>query len=403
MTSVTRRALTGSGLLLAAVMVVNILNYGYALVLGRLLGPGGYGTYASFVAVFLLLNLWPLTLQQVAAQSAASGRQVEGFLRPLGAWSGVALGLLLAVTAHPVAAALQLPWGWVLGLAAMLPFFTLTGVLRGEAQGHERFVPMGLNLVLEHLGKILLTPLTLWAVPASAAAVATLAAFPLTTAHLYRRRPMPPVPLPERRAALRLTGPAFANLAAQAVIMNADVLIVRAFLPAREAGLYAAASIIGRVVFYGAWAVSTALFPMMVARRGAQGGALLTISLALTAAVGGGVTLLCAAMPQPIMSALFGAAYQGGAFILAPYALITTLYALSNAVVSHALAQSRRGHAALVAVMAAAQLTALLLNHGSVWAVLVDQLVAQGVLLVLVLVLLRFQPVRPVEEAYVLQ
>ncbi len=291
-----------------------------------------------------------------------------------------------------------------MGLAVLMPVFALTGVLRGEAQGESRFLPFGMNLVIEHLGKIVLTPLTLLLIPgASGAVLATLAAFPVTVLHLWRRGPTRQVSAAEHQAALRFARPAFTNLAAQALIMNSDVLLVRAFLPTREAGIYAAVSIIGRVVFYGAWAVSTAIFPLVAARRSAQAGQLLWLSLGLTGMVSGGVTVVCALAPHLIVNVLFGKAYLSGAFILAPYALITTLYALSNAISNHTLALDRNRNAYVTAVIACLQVALMLFNHATVQAILLDQLIGQTLLLLLNLLLLRVPRSASREEPYVLQ
>jgi len=404
MNSVIRRALSGSGVLLLTVMLVNLLNYGYALILGRTLGPTAYGAYASFIALFLILSLWPLTLQQVAARFSATGGSVLGFLRPLSLKSGTVLGAVLLLLASPLSKVLHLPTPWLMGLALLTPLFGLTGVLRGEAQGEARFVPFGINLVIEHLGKILLTPLTLILAPgASGAVLATLTAFPVTVMHLWRRGPVREVTLDERLAALKFARPAFANLAAQALIMNSDVLLVRAFLPTREAGIYAAVSIIGRVVFYGAWAVSTAIFPLVAGRKSEKTGQLLWLSMGLTGLVGGGITVVCALAPALIVSVLFGPAYLPGAAILAPYALITTLYALSNAVNNHTLALDHSRNSYLTAIIAGLQVTLMLFNHATVQAILLDQLIGQGLLLLVSLFMLRVPPPVLPEETYVLQ
>lgn len=404
MTPIIRRALSGSGVLLLAVMLVNILNYGYALILGRTLGPSAYGAYASFVALFLILSLWPLTLQQVAARFSATGESVLGVLSPLALKSGTVLGALLLLLAIPLSAGLHLPVLWLIGLGILTPLFTLTGVLRGEAQGEARFLSFGTNLVIEHLGKIVLTPLTLLLTPgASGAVLATLMAFPLTVLHLRRRGAKRVVTTGEQQAAAKFARPAFANLAAQALIMNSDVLLARAFLPIREAGIYAAVSIIGRVVFYGAWAVSTAIFPLVAARTSEKTGQLLWLSLGLTGLVGCGITVVCALAPALIVTVLFGPAYLEGAAILAPYALITTLYALSNAVSNHTLALDRSHNAYLTAIIAGLQVTLMLFNHATVQAILFDQLIGQGLLLIISLLMLRVpKPVSP-EESYVLQ
>lgn len=383
-----QQALKGSTVLFAAMMLVNILNYGYALVLGRIFGPAQYGAYASFMSLFLLITLLPMTLQQIGAKYAATGESVINYNLKLAAIIGTTLGVVLVITSKQLSNIINLPYMWLIGLGAVLPFYALLGVLRGEAQGKQAFVSLGSNLVLEHLTKIFLTPFALMIAPmASGAVLATLVALPLTLTSLWRYLKRTALQIISQAEVYSYALPILVNLSAQAIIINSDVLMVNALLPAQDAGIYAAIALIGRVIFYGSWAISAAFFPMVAARHreGKPHQGLLYMALAGVALVSLTVTAGCALFPNLVINLLFGEAYLGGAHLVAPYAIMTTLYALANVVSSHylALGSHRAGYLPLLGAFA--QIIAILFLHDSTLQVIYAQIAAKGSLFILLL------------------
>ena len=379
-----KKALEGSSLLFIAMMLVNILNYGYALVLGRFFGPLEYGAYASFISLFLLVSLLPLTLQQVAAKYSASGSSVAWFTSRSGLFLGSCLGALLFLFAKPLAELIHLPSTWLMGLAAMLPLYALMGSSRGEAQGEQAFKVLGGNMALENGLKIALTPLAFLVIPAANGAVlATLAAVPLTTWQLRKFFRLKLATLIKGSEVGKYAAPIFVNLSAQAVIINSDVLLVNALLTAEDAGLYAAVALIGRIVFYGSWAISAAVFPM-VAARAAEGKPhrdLLFMALGAVAIVSFGITGFCALFPTFVIKVLFGEAYLAAAGLIAPYALMTSFYALANVLSNHYLALGSHKAGYLPILAAIAQVALILMYHGSSMSVIAMQMLAKGGLL----------------------
>lgn len=375
-----RRFLHNSLALFAAMLVVNVLNYGYALVLGRWLGPAEYGSYAAFMSLFLLLTVLPLSLQQVGARHAAAGSSALGYTRLQALRLGGGLGAGLTLLCVPLGLVSSLPPLWYAILGAFLPLYALLGAARGETQGRQQQGRLGTNMVLEHLSKIALTFPALLVLPgATAAVVATLAGVGVALWALRNTLGEPGPSRPDPGYVLATGG----NLLAQALILNADVLLAKALLEPAQAGLYAAVAMIGRIVFYGSWAVGMAVFPM-VAQAHAQGrdptrllgwafSSVALISLAFTGA--------CAAAPGWVVGVLFGPDYLAAAPLVAPYALMTTLYALANVVSNHFLAQ---GHGQLGWWGLGAgllQLGLMLLWHGSGLELIVAQGVAKGLLL----------------------
>ena len=381
-------ALGGGSLLFAAIMLVNVLNYGYAVALGRFLGPESYGSYASFISLILLVSLLPLTVQQVTAKYAAANKSVLSSALKQSLILGSLLGLSLALSANWLAPLINLPVAWLVGLGVALPVYALIGALRGEVQGQQRLAHLGGNMVLEHAAKIILTPLVfLGLANASGAVLATLSAWPLVAVNLRKvwRRKQIKIQGATVSEARRYAVPVFLGLAAQALLINSDVLLANALLSEAQAGLYAATSLVGRVVFYASWAVSVVLFPM-VAARGAKGEGhlrLLYLGLAATAVMCSGAVAFCALWPQTVVTLLFGKAYVAAASLIAPYALMTSLYALANIVSNHYLALGRSAAGYIPLVAAAAQLLLIGAFHTGPLEIIWIQALAKGGLLVL--------------------
>src|SRR5438045_9707306 len=53
----------------------------------------------------------------------------------------------------------------------------------------------------------------------------------------------------------------------QVVINNVDILLIKHFFAARQAGLYAAARLVGRLVYRSSWSLMSAMFPTAAARK----------------------------------------------------------------------------------------------------------------------------------------
>ncbi|MFC6750928.1 hypothetical protein [Deinococcus aquaticus] len=69
---------------LLAVLGSSALNYGYTLLLGRLLDLPGYGAFAAFTSLFMLTAALPIAFQQ-ATSRRAQGANTGAALRT-GAW-----------------------------------------------------------------------------------------------------------------------------------------------------------------------------------------------------------------------------------------------------------------------------------------------------------------------------
>ncbi|MFT2720494.1 hypothetical protein ACMT4L_10870 [Deinococcus sp. A31D244] len=346
---------------LLAVLGSSALNYGYTLLLGRLLDLPGYGAFAAFTSLFMLTAALPIAFQQ-ATSRRAQGANTGAALRT-GALVGAAL-LLLSPLLGP---RIGVPAAWVAAFAVTVPAMVLLGAWRGAAQRSGRSAAFGWSLMTEHGAKVALTVPLLAALPGPAAAVTATLLGLLLALPVVRPRPGAaqaaagedlPVVTGGREGKAALTFVA----AAQSALLYGDVLLAGVLLPPADAGAYAAAATLARVVFFAGWAVQVAAFPV-VARRVAAGertGPLLGAALAATLVIAGLPAALFALAPAWSAQLAFGTG-MGGAVVplLSLTGLGTLALTLAGTALNHALAS---GGAAVLWRVGGAYLTANLVT-----------------------------------------
>lgn len=372
--------LAGGSLLFVSTTLVNAGNYVFNLILGRWLGPVAFADLSLVVTLLLVLSFATTTLSLVAARFTAT-HEAEGSefgIATLRRWlvtrawiAGIVIGLALIVGAPQLRTFFQtqssLPF---VILGAGIPFFIVQGVDRGVLQGRTRFGTLSLSYQAEMwvrlLGGVALVGAGLsvnWAVGAiSASFVAT---------YLVARRAGAGLPKPgalphaEKAKVAAFAGPVIAGLFGQILINNSDVMIVKHFFDAEQAGQYAALALVGRAVFFATWSIVTVTFPV-VAQKHAKGephAHLLWISVGIVLGISGTIAAAMAIAPKLIVRLLFGAEYLPIASLLWLYAISTMLYALANVAINYQLSTGRGTGSWFALGAGAAQVIALWLFH----------------------------------------
>lgn len=387
--------LTGGALLLVSTTVVNAGNYAYNLILGRWLGPEAFADASLIVTLFLVITFVTVALQTTTAKFAAvysaAGRPEAsaGLQRWLarGAWLGGLGALLVFAAGAPLWQAFfhtGSAWPFVI-FALGVPFYFALGVERGMLQGQTRFGVLSLSYQAEMWARLLLG-VGLVAMGWSVLGAVGGLTLSLAVAWLVSRGSVGtpaqgrPLAADERATIVRFAGPVVAALVGQILINNSDVLIVKHFFSAGEAGLYAALALIGRIVFFATWSVVTVLFPIVAQRhqRGEAHRHLLYAGLGIVLAISAPIVVGTLLFPEAIVGLLFGAQYLAVAPQLGGYALATTLYALANVVISYRLSLDDGAGSLLALAAGLAQVLALWLLHRDLGQVVLVQVAVMG-------------------------
>jgi O-antigen/teichoic acid export membrane protein len=366
-----RAVVTGTALLSTTMLAVSAANYGLNFVLARLLEPAAFGDASLAITLVLAAAVIAATLQLVASKSvAADPSSLEAVRRTLvrGAMGAGAIAVLvLGGGAWLIADVLSVSTPWMLVIVSLgLPIYFVQAVHRGALQGQLRFGRLALSYGVEAGVRVtVVLALVAAGLGVIGASIGILLSF-VASAAVARARggdrsPRPAgAPWSAVRAAVVA---AVVLLLGQTLLNNADLIIAKAVLDAPTAGVYAAAAVLGRSVFFVSWSVVHVVFPVIasVSSTAAQRRRALATAVAIIAGVGGAGVGLALLAGEPLVRMLFGDDYAAAGPLLVPYLVATSLFALANLFAAADLARGRLAAPVVLAVGAVLQTGALAL------------------------------------------
>jgi hypothetical protein len=264
------------------------------------------------------------------------------------AWmASTGIGLLLFLFNRSLQHYLNLPDPFLISLLALgTAFYIPLGVRRGYIQGIHAFRALAINFMLEGFARLggayLLIAVGLGvkgAVLASVIAVVASYFFAKPSPALQFRSRRIPMPFGEGVQAIVF-------FSGQVVINNFDIVLVKHFFASKEAGIYAAVSLVGRLVNMCAWSVVNTMFPVSAAARQSDREArpVLFMSLFLVFLILSVLILGLWAIPSFLWRTLFGSHFElanfgGLAPLLILYAITTGIYSLSSVMITYEMSR----------------------------------------------------------------
>jgi len=125
--------------------------------------------------------------------------------------------------------------------------------------------------------------------------------------------------------------PAVLMIAALAILLNLDIILVKHWFPAEEAGVYAVASFLAKIPFLISWIIGTLIFPRVTKAYvdGFHTSHILRTSLKWLVAIVIASTVFTGIFADRILSNVFGTGYSFGISIVV-YAFAMGLLAIAN-------------------------------------------------------------------------
>ncbi len=336
--------------LLAATTVANALAYGYQVVMARLLRPADYAILTALFGVLILEQVSSQIIQSATAKLAAQYQArddraallqfVRRWLGRLAA-GGAALAFVVVALASFIASGLALPYASVLLLAATLFLAFLFTFTLGLLQGLARFGWMGGALIVQAGLRLAAGILFVRAGGGVQGAFfgATVAIAVSLLATLLPLRSLigtafvaPAAGKTLGGAETRFFGLAAIVLLAYAALTNVDAVVVRSILTPDEAGAYAGAVTMAKIVLFAPIAVGFVLLERTARAhaRGEDTDRALFLAIALVLATSGLVALAYLVAPDFLSGVIVGSQYPETAALVGAYGVA----ALSNAVLS---------------------------------------------------------------------
>lgn len=389
------RSLGESPLLRASVwltvanLLVGLMGYIYQILMGHMLIPGEFALFSAIMALFMF-SISPLgAMFMVISRRVSTLRarnQTEGlrsfywrshevlfgaavlFLLLLWTLIGPAQDWLKATDSTPI---------WLFGASLIFAAFYL--INNAFFQGLQRFgwlgstgillvgLKIGLSVSLIGLGLGVSGALLGFLV---ATAFTWMVGVVITNRDLPQigtryRPPIEPIPLHSILPVL------VANVAF-AAMTQLDMVLVNAFFSSEEAGLYAAASVLGKAVLYLPGGLVLALFPLVAENHANDRGSALLLMQAVVLVAGscGLVALAYWFLADWIIPLFYGAAYTAAADLLRWYGVAVLPLTLVMVAEYFLIAKGRVLFAWLFLAIAPLQILAIASWHEELWQVI---------------------------------
>lgn len=393
----------GSFIVLLGNTVANFFNYLYHLLTGRLLAPSQYGLLQSLIALTYFLGVFVSSFSFVVINAVGQTKpdQLASQIRTLEkkALQFTLFSWLIFLLLFPLISKLLHFESFFLYLVFTLPilFSFLITLYHSTLRAQLKFTEFSLSGALGGLFKLassVFLILTGWQIIGAliGLTIGGLTSFSLSWFWVkkgFRK-------LTHKKSILLKTvksGPGFWRFSILSLITNlglislysTDLLLVRYFFSALEAGLYSAVSVLGKIIFFASTMVLLVAFPLFVRfkskaqklRQTFWFSFLFIIIVSLAGLIGYKL------FPELIIRLLYRKAYLTAVPFLFSFAIFISLVAVLNLFVQLLLALESVVAAWLAGLTAITQIFLILLYHPSLQIVINNSIIALAIGLLL--------------------
>lgn len=347
------RFVRNNAIYFAGTFTAGLFGYAFHFLTARSLGPAAYASVAAAIAALYLLTLPAPVMQTVAmrfASLAAAGndtgriRQLLVRVSFLNLGIGAVVGTLLLLLGPTAARFLQIADQRIMYVLAL---GTIASLLvagnRGVIQGMQRFLALAINILLDNAARVVVA---LSAIAGGLGAVGALTAVVVGPGLAYAQsffvlrgeKPKGAADSLSIGDLGRYAGSATVGVMGITFLFNADVILAKHYLSPELAGIYAAGSVLARVVYFLGLTVAGVMFPEVATLHARDRAHFHVVDLSLLFM--GAVTALFVATYSLVPGLVlipFGTGFASVRPLLGFFALALSLLAIANLLVSYFL------------------------------------------------------------------
>ncbi len=381
----------GSAVILIATSIGNLLNYLYHFVTGRMLSPAEYGLLQSLISLTYFQSIFIGAFRSAAVEKIGSSDNQKLYgvisgLKKLAIKTGIIYWLITLVLYPLINKLLHLDnqcLYLIFSMQSLLAFLPV--VYSSTLEARLEFSKAALTSVLSTLSKLVSAVIFLsvgLGVIGGLSSWLVLKIISLTLSFFLVKNLISK----QRKGSLIKVDLSFLKFSLLSLVVNlsiislytTDIIFARHYLNQHQAGLYAATSNLGKVIFFGATTILSVSFPMFVRYRVKRHKLIEILKLSLI------FSLLCAAagliayslFPQLAIRLLYGSRYLQSKEYLLYFAVFISILAVFNLLIRFLLALKSKLSAQISFFAAVLQIILILANHKSVPSIITSSLIA---------------------------
>jgi O-antigen/teichoic acid export membrane protein len=349
----------GSALVFAGSLLTNILNYLFHLITGKMLGPEGYAEIAALVSLMYVISFPSSIINTVVVRKVAhlsargSDAEMRGlfqFLLRLGVGMVVGVTIFFFVFQQPIAGFLQIGNSFLVFLLGLTFAFSLISIInQAMLQGLLRFGSHSVVNIVSGIFKDTWAYLVIlmgfgvlgvmWGMAATIVFTCAVSLIPLF--HYLRGKVIKKHITSGSILGVLWITPALFGMS---IMLNGDVMLVKHFFPALEAGQFAGLATMGKVVLFISTSITTVLLPLAVKKKekGENTTKILLIALVTSSILSGSVVVGYFLFPEIAIRLLYDTRYLTMAPYLGWYGVYFLLYNLAYVFVYYYISLRQR-------------------------------------------------------------
>ena len=389
---------SGSAIMIIGSNSSNFLNYLFHLIMGRMLGPANYGELASLISIMGLIGVIPGSVALVIVKYISSAKSKDE-INSLIAWLrdktlkiSLIIFLIILIISPAVTSFLHINSVIYLVFIAISFLFSLSaGFNRAILQGLLKFKEMVLSVLAEYVVKLILciTLVSLGFAVGGALVglvISIAVGWYLTTLYISVKKTNSKNP--NIRSMFLFTIPVVIQSVSTTSLYSSDLILVKHFFSSYEAGLYAALSTLGKIIFFATGPISAVMFPL-VSKRASEGSSykkIFILSFGVTAFFALILLSIYWFFPNLMIMLLYGSSYTGASNLLVWFGLFITLFTLSSLLINFNLSLGRTKLVLFPLLAALAQVVIIWAYHATLFNVIIISTVLTSLLLASLLV-----------------
>lgn len=391
---------SGSTIMIVGSTAVSFLNYLFHLVLGRMLGPANYGEFAAVISLIVLLGIIPGSLNMVVIKHISIAKD-EIEVASLIHWfktkillASLIFSLIILLASPAISSFLKIDKGYYLILVAISFFFSIQSLLnRSILQGLLKFKEMVVSLLLENGVKLLLSIILIYlgfqvGGAVTAFVISIIIGWYITDIYLKNHNKQDSKQKIDIKKILLFSFPVLIQTISITSIYSSDVILVKHFFLSHDAGIYAALSTLGKIIFFGAGPIGAVMFPLVSKRHaeGQQYKKIFLYSFLATLLLSVCIITTYFFFPAIAIQLLYGSAYLEASSLLVWFGLFVSLFTLSSLLVNYCLSLGQTRVVLLPLFAAILQIILILLFHRTLYAVIMVSTIISALLLASLLI-----------------
>lgn len=318
--------------------------------MGRLLGPSEYGALASIYSILYIISIVPQSASVSIVKFISSAKTdtekthvyngVYSLVQKVAFVGVVFLFILTPFLQHFLHLNSIFAPIWIV---PVFYFSIITTVNQSTLQGELSFIGIVVTNLVSSVSKLLLGVVFIligWSLGGAIFAVAlgVFFAYMLSYKYVYRYISKTDTDKDnfDMTQFLKYSGPVVIQALAFTSLFTIDLVMVKHFFPEFDAGIYAALSTLGKVIFFAASPITAVMFPL-VSKKKSQGSSVLSlfkISLAITAFASFSIVIFYYAFPQLTITLLYGKKYIAAVSLLPWMGLFIAIYTIGQQLVN---------------------------------------------------------------------